>query len=137
MFTKISVFLATLALILSSGALAYDHGTKATAMQNIANDTDVASQVVESSGPIAKHYDKASVASLNLEADRRSSERAFTTREMVPSEMTALRTQRGDAADVSFPRTTMTTRNTGTTEYSAPRRNRGGEKPAYWATHND
>ena len=130
---SVKLFVGVLALALASGTMAYDHGTKATAMQNIANDTDVAPQVVQSSGPFVKHYDKASVASLNADADSRRSQNAFATREMVPSEMAALRTQRGQATDVSFPRTTVTSCETGTTEYSTRRWISGGKKPAYWA----
>ena len=71
MFIRIHLFAGALALIVASSAMAYDYGTKGTAMQNIENRPRSSPQVVVSNGPIEKHYDKAGVASINRDADAR------------------------------------------------------------------
>jgi hypothetical protein len=76
MTIKINLFFGALALITTTGAFAYDYGTKATAMQNNDKWSTSAPQVVQNWGPTEKHYDKASVASINRDADLRRSEAA-------------------------------------------------------------
>ena len=68
---RINLFYGALTLIVASGAMAYDYGTKATAMQNIENRPSPTQPAGSNSGPIEKHYDKAGVASLNRDADMR------------------------------------------------------------------
>jgi hypothetical protein len=71
MHLRINIFVVSLALIVASGAMAYDYGTKATAMQNIENRPTSTPAAVSNTGPIERHYDKASVASINRDADTR------------------------------------------------------------------
>ena len=73
MYFRINLLACALAMTVASGAMAYDYGTKGTAMQNIENRPSPSPQVV-SAGPIEKHYDKGTVASINRDADARRAE---------------------------------------------------------------
>jgi hypothetical protein len=124
MFFRIKLFVGAIALIATSATMAYDHGTKATAMQNI-EDRTLPTQVVQSDAPMVMGYSKPTVWSTNHENDMRR------------RDADELRTQRTPASDVSFPRTSTNEGSTMRSEGSLSRRNNGGNKPSYYATHDE
>lgn len=92
MFTKITLSLAVLALVVATGVAAQErHYDKATvASLNRDNDARMSQSqpATQSAEVYVRHYDKATVASLNREADARVDAAAHT--------------QRAQAANVSF-----------------------------------
>lgn len=88
MLKRINLFVGAWASIVASAAMAYDYGTKATAMQNIENRPNTTLPVISNSGPVEKHYDKAGAASLNRDADMRR-----TTESHVIYESTTMRSR--------------------------------------------
>lgn len=103
MLFRTNLLVGALALIAASGAMAYDKGTKGTAMQNIEDRPNVAPQVTQSVGPVFGTYDRGTKATAmqNITSRNVAPVNAVT---VAPAEVAAIRTQRAAAADVSFQR---------------------------------
>ena len=101
MLFRINLLVGALALIAASGAMPYDKGTKATAMQNI-EDRPIAPQVTQSVGPVLGEYDRGTKATA---MQNTASRPVFAPVSVAPAaEVAGIHTQRAAAADVSFPR---------------------------------
>lgn len=136
MFTKLNLSLSVLALSLVVGASAQErhYDKPGAASLNSADDVRRANEGQASSGQVERQYDKAGIASLNRIDDVRGNQAVETMQASQAAVATEIRTQRGQATDVSFDRSAQTMPSA-MPEYVAPVRS-SAHKATYYSVNS-